>query len=243
MPPFAARRQPRAAPIAALRRCGGMAWAERQPRSGRIVTAIGAAAVQGLIGYALLVGLGFQASPIASSALKVFAVPAEPPPPQLVPKPAKKPAAAPQGGAGAPIVVPPAVVPLVIPPPVIAAVASGSSGTSAGKGAGTGAGDGAGEGGGGVHAERIRGDFRQSDFPRSARDAGPLAVEVEYMVEADGRVGWCRVTGSSGYAELDAVTCRVIQRRYRFEPARDAGGGAVAEVQGETQHWTPQEGR
>jgi protein TonB len=47
-------------------------------------------------------------------------------------------------------------------------------------------------------------------------------------IDASGRVGECTITRSSGHAELDAATCRLIERRARFEPARDPEGNAVA---------------
>ncbi|QIQ86749.1 energy transducer TonB [Erythrobacter sp.] len=47
-------------------------------------------------------------------------------------------------------------------------------------------------------------------------------------IEPSGKVGECTITRSSGHAELDAATCRLIERRARFEPARDAQGNRVA---------------
>lgn len=58
------------------------------------------------------------------------------------------------------------------------------------------------------------------DYPSRAMRAeltGTVAFQV--TVGVDGRVSGCRVTGSSGHAELDDATCRVVSRRARFDPA------------------------
>lgn len=63
------------------------------------------------------------------------------------------------------------------------------------------------------------------DYPASAvRAAASGAVLVRYVVGADGRVASCEVTESAGNADLDLATCRLLQARYRFEPARDRSG-------------------
>jgi len=46
-------------------------------------------------------------------------------------------------------------------------------------------------------------------------------------IDASGRISECTITRSSGHGELDAATCRLIERRARFEPARDAEGNRV----------------
>jgi protein TonB len=58
-------------------------------------------------------------------------------------------------------------------------------------------------------------------------------------VDPDGRVGRCVIARSSGSAELDATTCRLVRQRYRFDPARDARGRAVPDLVGDRHLWTP----
>ena len=53
----------------------------------------------------------------------------------------------------------------------------------------------------------------------------------------NGRAGGCTVVRSSGHAALDATTCRLIEKRFRFEPARDAQGRPVQELRGWKQDW------
>jgi periplasmic protein TonB len=102
---------------------------------------------------------------------------------------------------------------------------------------GRGAGDDGGEPAPFTPARQIGGSFRNSDFPRHARDAGPRRTGVRYAIGPNGRIAWCEVIDPSGLASLDAMTCRVILDRYRFRPARDAGGDPVTEVREEDYSW------
>jgi protein TonB len=68
-----------------------------------------------------------------------------------------------------------------------------------------------------------------------ARAQGTVAVR--FTVRADGRVGGCAVIRSSGHAELDDVTCRLIEKRFRYRPALDASGRAVPAVQYKSFDW------
>lgn len=70
----------------------------------------------------------------------------------------------------------------------------------------------------------------EADYPRASRRKGEEGtVTVRLDVTPRGRVGRCTVVQSSGFARLDAATCRVIGARARFTPARDARGHAVAD--------------
>ena len=161
------------------------------------------------------------------------------------------------------IVAPP--VPVVVQPPVLitAEVAgvgshqttgaapvrgpgtgSGGVGTGTGSGAG-GDGDGGGGGGEGETPPRWRsGRLRDSDYPSTLTQAGIGGrVGVRYVVETNGRVGRCDVTHSSGSAELDSLTCGLIQKRFRFDPSRDADGRPVASTIIENHEWIPEPGR
>ena len=68
----------------------------------------------------------------------------------------------------------------------------------------------------------------ESDYPaKSLRkgDTGTVSFRVE--VTATGRAGRCRITRSSGHDRLDRTTCRLIEERARFDPARDSSGEAM----------------
>lgn len=146
-----------------------------------------------------------------------------------------------------PVVAPEPIVPLPIRPPIIAAKVPGTGsdptqgaadvrgpGTgSGGLGDGTGSGmGGGGPGGGGYSGYRpprlIRGRLRDSDYPAGLGEAGIQGtVGVIYTVLANGRVADCRVRSSSGSRVLDETTCRLIERRFFFEPSRDPHGRPV----------------
>lgn len=246
--------------------CAGKPGRVEQDRNrDRIKSALGVAAIHALIGYALIAGFGVHLPREASDTLKLFDVSREPPPPPLIEKPIPAPQAAkdPEGAAAppglkaqpAPIVAPPPMIRLVVPPPVIAAPVAGvgaapSAGASeiagpgpgaGGEGTGTGSGRaGSGSGGGGVavRARHRQGRIVNADYPRAAGDAGAQgAVTARFTVEPDGRVTGCTIVRSSGNPDLDATTCRLIEARFRYDPARDADGQPVADVMGWNQDW------
>ena len=157
-----------------------------------------------------------------------------------------------------PVVAPPPIIPLPVPSPIIAAPVAGraadpSSGAAEIRGPGTGAGGfgngrgsgygGDGGGGGGGFGPRtpprlLRGGIRDSDYPRWAWEQGiGGTVGVRFTVAVDGRVVNCRITRSSGHAQLDGWTCDLLQRRYRFAPSRDREGRPVAADVVENHGW------
>jgi periplasmic protein TonB len=132
----------------------------------------------------------------------------------------------------------PAPTPLVALHPA-APASGGGSGTGPAIGSGAGGGTGGGSYGaddeGGTDLVQIAGEIRPSDYPRDLRERGIGGrVEMIFTVGTNGRVTSCRVTRSSGVAELDALTCRLIQQRFRYRPSTDRFGRAVPdEVEGE----------
>lgn len=49
-------------------------------------------------------------------------------------------------------------------------------------------------------------------------------VGIAFDITADGKAQNCRLTISSGHDSLDQLPCKLIARRARFEPFKDAGG-------------------
>jgi protein TonB len=77
-----------------------------------------------------------------------------------------------------------------------------------------------------------------SDYPRAAKKArAEGAVLARFSVGKDGRASGCTLLESSGHPELDATTCRLIERRFRFEPARDAHGDLTVDIKAWQQIW------
>lgn len=67
------------------------------------------------------------------------------------------------------------------------------------------------------------------DYPAAdARQHHEGTVGFTLQIDPSGRATHCDVTASSGYPGLDNGACVLLLRRARFEPARDAGGKAVA---------------
>lgn len=120
------------------------------------------------------------------------------------------------------------------------AARSGTGSGAGGVGLGTGSGQGGeGEGAGGNDAEWIGGDIKDSDYPEAARQAEVQGTtRTVITVGTDGRASTCHVTRSSGHAVLDEATCRLVLRRFRFRPARDASGQAVVDEVDYDQEWT-----
>ena len=147
------------------------------------------------------------------------------------------------------IVAPKPEIKLPVPSPVIAAPIAGpgaaaTSGNAPVFGPGTGAGgigngtgsgrygDGGGGGGGGGVAVPLRwrsGVIRDSDYT-PAPGEGTRVVHLRFVVGPQGRVTACRVTRSSGNVELDGLTCRLIQQRFRYRPSLDHWGRPVSDV-------------
>lgn len=67
-------------------------------------------------------------------------------------------------------------------------------------------------------------DYRSSWIARELTGTARFRLEIA----ADGRVTDCAITGSTGHAALDTATCRLLEQRARFEPARNSRGDAVA---------------
>ncbi len=70
-----------------------------------------------------------------------------------------------------------------------------------------------------------------ADYPDAAiraRESGVTGYKLD--VGADGRVTACTITSSSGSTHLDSTACRLLARRARFTPARDANGNPTADV-------------
>ena len=237
--------------------------AQRESHRDRLRSAIGVAIVHGLIGYALVAGLGFTRPVAFDEPLKLFNIPLVPPPP-ATPEPAPRiKADRPEGAAAAanlearprPVVAPTPRIRIEVARQIGAAPVAGtgpdtSAGASARPGPGTGAGgagigrgsggSGTGPGSGGIaaRARYVSGRIDDRDYPRAAyRDRTQGVVTARLTVATDGRVSRCVVTRSSGNAELDETTCRLIERRFRYEPARDAEGRPVVSDMGWRQSW------
>jgi protein TonB len=83
------------------------------------------------------------------------------------------------------------------------------------------------------------GSIIPADYPAdalAARAQGTTAIR--YTVHEQGRVAGCAVTATSGHVSLDNAACAIVQRRFRFSPARDAAGTPISESRSDLIAWT-----
>jgi len=213
-----------------------------RPRE-RLVALAAVALVQLTLGLVLLNGFRvdvLRQSEIVSRLIDITLPP--PPPSPRTPVPAHQverktqaaPKAVPRPIGGSPGPVPSSAMPS--PTPIVALHPSaptpgGGSGTGPARGSGGGGGsggNGTGDGGGGTDLEKIAGDILPSDYPRSLGEAGiGGTVSVTFTVETNGRVTGCRIIRSSGVPQLDAMTCQLMEQRFRFRPSTDRYGRPI----------------
>jgi protein TonB len=183
--------------------------------------------------------------------------PPPPPPPVQKPAEKQKPkakegAASPKNikSEATPVMAPKPKIELPAPPPIAvtetprqgAAPTQGASdvrgpGTGAGGiGTGTGSGgSGSGSGGGGdggyVQPPRLLTPvLRGRDFPRGFLDMWPRGAQVfmRFRIDASGRIIQCFVDRGTGVPAIDSELCRLTQYRFRYRPAYNRNGQAVA---------------
>lgn len=234
---------------------------DMRTRKERIFSALAVILLHLGIGYLLLIGFGVDVVETTRSILKVYNV-TEPPPPAPPPMPAKAKQEEPTGAASAanikskaaPNEAPKPKVKIAVKPPEPAAPkvgvgADASAGNSDQVGTGTGAGvqgDGSGAGGrgngaGSAVASRATyqsGRISNKDYPKSAAKAKVGGTVTAYFtVLPTGRTANCTIKKSSGNAELDATTCRLIEERFRYTPARNRDGQPITDNTGWQQTW------
>jgi protein TonB len=85
--------------------------------------------------------------------------------------------------------------------------------------------------------------FSFTDYPLGAAEQRQQGyVVIRYTITVAGRVADCAVIRSSGFARLDAVPCRLFERRARFTPAQDETGSPRAtRATSAMQFWLPGE--
>lgn len=76
------------------------------------------------------------------------------------------------------------------------------------------------------------------DYPFSAkRENRQGVVEFALSVDAGGRVTACKITSSSGSADLDEAACTVMRRRAQFKAATDANGNSIDGIWSSSVRW------
>lgn len=104
---------------------------------------------------------------------------------------------------------------------------TGAGGTGVGTGSG-GSGSGTGGGGAGIgtRPRLVSRSLSERDYPSNLRRIWPSGARVLVMfdVQINGRATGCSVYTSSGVPAIDQATCRLVETKLRFAPARDTSG-------------------
>jgi protein TonB len=80
------------------------------------------------------------------------------------------------------------------------------------------------------------GSISDEDYPPSSiRNEEAGTSVARFTIGTDGRVTECSASGAS--PTLDAETCKLIQRRFRYKPARDASGNPITETKTQRVTW------
>lgn len=209
-----------------------MAYADQPTMTPRKAVAIGLVIILHLlIGYAFLTGLAFTVIKKAAQDLKVVDIKDQPPPPEQKPPP--PPPQQPQHEVPPPpIVSPPPIVqtqtlapPITTvpvappaPPPVVTPSAPPAPPAPVVS-----------------QAAAAKGDPRtwitNDDYPPEAIRLEQQGVSgIAWTINEQGRVENCHVTSSSGSAVLDDTACRLMTRRARYTPAKDAAGNPIKQT-------------
>ena len=246
-----------------------MAFSGASAKSDRLKSATAVVLIHVGVGYAILNAFNIRPGEVVKSSpsslnvidVSIPLVVADEKPKQATPEPEGAASAANLRKTSAPREAPKRIIEIPLPKSLPAAPKAGTGsendagaadmpgpGTGAG-GAGTGFGSGNsgdGTGGGGIasRAKLVGGRITNADYPKSAtaaRQGG--SVTAHFSVGADGRPSKCRVVKSSGNADIDATTCRLIEQRFRYEPARNKAGHPVSDVTGWQQTWWLERGK
>lgn len=201
-----------------------MAYADQSMSSRKVVALVGVGVLHALLGYAFITGLAFNVIKKVSSDLKTFDVEEAPPPKEAPPPPPPQKVVQPP-----PVVSPPPIVqvqqvytpPIVsvpVAPPIIhetappAPPAVSQAVRASPKGS-------------------MQNLMSTDDYPSaSLRNNEEGAVGYRLEVGTDGKVSSCSITQSSGHPMLDETSCRLLQRRARFNVAKDAAGKPIPSV-------------
>lgn len=77
-----------------------------------------------------------------------------------------------------------------------------------------------------------------ADYPAASMRAEEEGTTVvKYDINEQGRVDKCDIVQTSGHDRLDTTTCTLIMRRFRFDPAKAAGGAPMRSSETQRVRW------
>jgi protein TonB len=80
------------------------------------------------------------------------------------------------------------------------------------------------------------GSISDEDYPPSSiRNEEAGTSIARFTIGTDGKVASCNASGAS--SALDAETCKLIIRRFRYKPAKDESGNPIEETRSQRVTW------
>lgn len=216
-----------------------MAYVDQSQSKEKTIAAVLSALILAVVGYAFVTGLAFNAMKKAAEKLNVIDIKSPPPPPPKKPPPPPKEVpkvesppivTPPPLVTPPPVAAPPLVTAVTAPPPVIqqAPVVAAPPPPPPKPSQAVGAKP------KGTPGEWVTPD----DYPPGAlrnNEAGVTGFKLD--IDGSGKVTNCTVTASSGFPDLDQTACRLLPRRARFSPAKDASGAGMASTYSSAVRW------
>jgi len=217
-----------------------MAYVDQNQSKEKTIAAVITAIILAAVGYAFITGLAFNVMKKTAEKLNVIDIKTPPPPPPKKPPPPPKETPKVESP---PIVTPPPIVqppqvqspvqvtPIPQPPrpPIAAPIAPNPPPPPPAKPSQA----------SGAKPKGSPGDWVSSDdYPPSAlrnNEAGVTGFRLD--IDGTGHATNCTVTSSSGFPDLDQTACRLLIRRARFTPAKDAAGNGIATTYPSSVRW------
>lgn len=201
-----------------------MAYAEQSMSGNRVTALIIVALIHILLGYALVTGLAYEAAKKVIQRVTTVDIKEEvkeeeppPPPPKKVELPPPPPVAPPPkiNVAVTPPQIQTVTTPPPAPPPIVLAPPAPPPPPPPAKPA---------------TPRNDPGSWATpNDYPsRALREEREGTSGFRVTIDADGKVANCQITSSSGHADLDEATCKLVSRRARFRKPSDGYGSVYS---------------
>ena len=201
-----------------------MAYAEQSMSGNRVTALIIVALIHILLGYALVTGLAYEAAKKVIQRVTTVDIKEEvkeeeppPPPPKKVELPPPPPVAPPPkiNVAVTPPQIQTVTTPPPAPPPIVLAPPAPPPPPPPAKPA---------------TPRNAPGSWATpNDYPsRALREEREGTSGFRVTIDADGKVANCQITSSSGHADLDEATCKLVSRRARFRKPSDGYGSVYS---------------
>lgn len=90
-----------------------------------------------------------------------------------------------------------------------------------------------------IGARLRNGSISDLDYPSTLPKGFAGDSTVAILIDPTGKVVECAPSWSSGIAELDSHTCKLVMKRFRYRPYKDQSGRPIWVKDSVTVHWRP----